>query len=359
MIEKNEIARKWKEVYEIAYKRKMLSDRGYPVDDNIIEFCNFLIPFAKVLDIGCGTGIHSYYFKKLGFKVYGIDLSPHATAFCHSKLGDSFVVGTVQALPFFTSSFDGVFATGVLHYLAEEERKVAIEELLRVVTPKGIVYIGVSTASPKVITSLPSKGFTLFDVLKIRGIANILEVKVDFYLGGGNFGIFVTKGNGISSPQYLEVPLLPTENFWKNLRVINAIKCKRKCLVVLISFPMIKKITKAVEVASTEGFYKLKVWFPTGSSLEKYNLVPPPLNKIKSILDAISERWDREIEIWGDIPPCFLGEYAIYKKMRQSIDSKYVLADKLKLKECKFCRYMSSCEGIPSWIKNVKPQPIK
>lgn len=75
----------------------------------------------KVLDLGCGSGVHSIPAAQLGAKVTGIDISPKQIALANERAKKEnvshqtvFKVGNVESLPFENESFDYIINAGTL-----------------------------------------------------------------------------------------------------------------------------------------------------------------------------------------------------------------------------------------------------
>jgi 2-polyprenyl-6-hydroxyphenyl methylase / 3-demethylubiquinone-9 3-methyltransferase len=84
----------------------------------------------RVLDVGCGGGILSEEFARLGCQVSGLDQSAGsiATAQAHARLGDlaiDYRVGKAEMLPFESASFDVVVCCDMLEHVAEVGKLVA------------------------------------------------------------------------------------------------------------------------------------------------------------------------------------------------------------------------------------------
>lgn len=90
---------------------------------------------AKILDLGCGTGILSKHILKLAPKVdiYGIDISPKAIAIAKRDLkkfkNAKFTVGDTGKLPYKDNTFDIVAGNSILHHISLDE---AMPEIIRV-----------------------------------------------------------------------------------------------------------------------------------------------------------------------------------------------------------------------------------
>jgi SAM-dependent methyltransferase len=104
-----------------------------------------LIPFAElrdksVLEIGCGSGVHTRLLADAGATVTAVDLTPTAVAMTRRRLELAGLEGTVleadaEALPFGDASFDFVWSWGVIHHSEHTGR--VISEVARVLRPGG------------------------------------------------------------------------------------------------------------------------------------------------------------------------------------------------------------------------------
>lgn len=91
----------------------------------------------KFLDVGCGMGGIVLALRKLGFKTWGIEVSPFC--FENSPARKWIKFGEISNLPFKDSSFEVTLSIDVLCYLDKKEAKQAIKELARVT--KGFLFI--------------------------------------------------------------------------------------------------------------------------------------------------------------------------------------------------------------------------
>lgn len=93
-----------------------------------------------VLDVGAGSGRHSYEAHRLGARVVAVDIGD-AIHVARRNLPPEVV--TVQAdaeeLPFDDAAFDLVMAIGVLHHLPDPRR--ALNSLTRLIRPGGHIHI--------------------------------------------------------------------------------------------------------------------------------------------------------------------------------------------------------------------------
>jgi SAM-dependent methyltransferase len=104
-----------------------------------------LIPFEElagkdVLEIGCGTGVHTRLLAEAGAHVTAVDLTPTAVEFTTRRLTQAGLLANVveadaESLPFPEESFDFVWSWGVIHHSTDTDRVIA--EIARVLRPGG------------------------------------------------------------------------------------------------------------------------------------------------------------------------------------------------------------------------------
>lgn len=97
-----------------------------------------------LLDFGCGPGIYSVMFAKLGFEVSGFDISPTNVATAE-ELADRyglserthFATGVGEKLNYDNESFDVIIGIDILHHV---DIAHSIRECLRVLKPGGHAF---------------------------------------------------------------------------------------------------------------------------------------------------------------------------------------------------------------------------
>jgi SAM-dependent methyltransferase len=99
-----------------------------------------------VLDVGCGAGVEVVRFARGGARVAGVDVSGQAAALTRANLAQQglaagIVVGDGERLPFPSSSFDFVYAHGVIQYASDDAAVVA--ECYRVLRRGGLAIFQV------------------------------------------------------------------------------------------------------------------------------------------------------------------------------------------------------------------------
>lgn len=122
---------------ELSEKFKELMDvnRRY-------EFQRFigLVKGKKILDLGCGSGDHSIYFKEQGLDVTAIDLSEEMIKLCKEKGVNAFVKD-IENLDFEEKSFDGIWSVTSLLHIPKSKLKSVIEKLNLILKDEGILYV--------------------------------------------------------------------------------------------------------------------------------------------------------------------------------------------------------------------------
>jgi 2-polyprenyl-3-methyl-5-hydroxy-6-metoxy-1,4-benzoquinol methylase len=96
----------------------------------------------RLLDFGCGPGAYSLIFAKVGFDVYGFDISPNNVILAQQRAKDygfdartHFSTGVGEHLDYPTESFDVVIGVDILHHVNIEP---CIKETLRVLRRGGV-----------------------------------------------------------------------------------------------------------------------------------------------------------------------------------------------------------------------------
>lgn len=101
-----------------------------------------LAPGARVLDVGCGTGVYLKRFAAMGLEPVGVEPAPGMLETARrDNPGLEIKLGVATELPFADASFDAVTAIEVLRYLHVEDVRRSFSEMLRVLKPGGFVFV--------------------------------------------------------------------------------------------------------------------------------------------------------------------------------------------------------------------------
>lgn len=126
--------------FDAIDRRFIDSARLYGTDqqpfDRVIPFSR--IAGARVLEIGCGMGLHTELMARAGADVTSLDLSPTSVAATTVRLNlkglkATVVEGDAEAIPFPAGSFDFVWSWGVIHHSSRTAR--VVREIARVCVP--------------------------------------------------------------------------------------------------------------------------------------------------------------------------------------------------------------------------------
>jgi SAM-dependent methyltransferase len=114
------------------------------------------------LDAGIGTGSIALPLRERGVSLVGVDISRAMLAALRAKCGGQepfpIVRGDLTRLPFADSMFEAVLAASVFHLIPAW--RVALDELLRVVRPGGLLLVSLgSTGSAPETTRLVMQRF--------------------------------------------------------------------------------------------------------------------------------------------------------------------------------------------------------
>ena len=108
-------------------------------------------PEARMLEIGCGAGVHSTAAAKAGWHVVAADIAPGMLAEAKAQSTQpAWIAATAEAPPFRPQSFDVVMMNGVIGYLADPVGVLRIvQSLLR---PGGRLIISWVGKPPQLFT---------------------------------------------------------------------------------------------------------------------------------------------------------------------------------------------------------------
>lgn len=97
----------------------------------------------KILDIGVGTGNLSKKYLNNGYNIIGIDQSRQMMNVAKQKFPNLKVrLGEFLKIPFGNSEFDIIVSTYALHHLNDDEKELAVKEMIRVLKDNGKIVIG-------------------------------------------------------------------------------------------------------------------------------------------------------------------------------------------------------------------------
>jgi len=98
---------------------------------------------SKAIDLGCGTGNYAIYLACRGFDATGIDYSPTAIKIAKQNAErkgakcNFFVADVITELNKINQTWDFAYDWGLLHHIFPEQRQKYLENVHRILNPKG------------------------------------------------------------------------------------------------------------------------------------------------------------------------------------------------------------------------------
>ncbi len=155
----------WSDIY-----RSRMNNLSYP-NENLVRYFHYLfggtnLSKLKLLDYGFGSGNNLKHLYRMGFDVYGVEISEHAKQMTLEKLGDGFDAEKLflmideAALPYENETFDIVVAWQVLYYNSFESFKKVLNVIRGLLKPAGR-FIGTMARMEDVavVNSTPVEGY--------------------------------------------------------------------------------------------------------------------------------------------------------------------------------------------------------
>jgi ubiquinone/menaquinone biosynthesis C-methylase UbiE len=127
-------ARRYYDDFSPTYDQGRTSDYHRMIDDLEIRVAEPYARGARVLELGCGTGLILSRLAEVAEEAVGIDLSEGMAARAKAR-GLDVRIGDIRALPFEDGAFDLTCSFKVLPHVPEVE--AAIREAVRVTRPGG------------------------------------------------------------------------------------------------------------------------------------------------------------------------------------------------------------------------------
>lgn len=120
----------------------------------------------KVLDLGCGPGVDMLYLAEKGFDVTGVDFSPAAATNAEDLLQSKGFSSKVyvdnlfdRVTSFQSGEFQAIMAINSLEYTDVDTFSDAITQVARILGPKGLFLLVVSSSSSKVDVAVSEQIF--------------------------------------------------------------------------------------------------------------------------------------------------------------------------------------------------------
>ncbi len=105
---------------------------------------------SRVLDVGCGFGVHSFNLAPLVKEIQGCDISKEKICFCQARRKSEriknihFRQSNIQGLPFSGQSFDSILVSNFDHLIKNDKKDLL--RLYQLLRPGGILYFDIKNS---------------------------------------------------------------------------------------------------------------------------------------------------------------------------------------------------------------------
>lgn len=106
------------------------------------KFISYIPKGGKVLDLGCGSGRDSLFFKRLGYNVTAVDGSAEMCRQAEKNIGQPVINLTFNKLPY-EAEFDGIWACASLLHVPSSDIKDVLVKIEKTLKTGGYFYFSV------------------------------------------------------------------------------------------------------------------------------------------------------------------------------------------------------------------------
>lgn len=128
------------EFYNSNYNEYYNSTVSLDLSKIYLEFTERLPKEAAVLDLGCGSGRDSLYFKKQGYSVTAVDGSEKLALLASKLLGQEVIVSRFEDLEL-KGKFEGIWACASLLHLNDIELDRLLVKCEDALADNGVLYM--------------------------------------------------------------------------------------------------------------------------------------------------------------------------------------------------------------------------
>lgn len=122
------------------YYDKFYKNKNYAKETEFLK--NFINQNDKIIDIGCGTGIHAFLLQQNGFKVDGLDLNKEMLEIAKTRIHSNLYLQNVLDINI-NQKYDVIISMfAVLNHLKNtQELEKSLMNLKNILTNEGVIII--------------------------------------------------------------------------------------------------------------------------------------------------------------------------------------------------------------------------
>ncbi len=223
MNDKEELVRKGYNILSEKFqKNRPLFDIGIELE----AFRALLPKNAKVLDLGCGTGVpRTKFFVDSGFNVTGIDLSEKMVMYARKNIPEAtFIQQDMTTIDFQENTFDGLIACYSIIHVPREKHALLFKTIHTILKLGGVMLISLGSKEWEgtdnfLGTNMFWSHYSPHKSLQMMKDAGFQIIFDRMIVGGGekHYWILAKKGNTDLSNRFFQIYLELREDFEKQV----------------------------------------------------------------------------------------------------------------------------------------------
>jgi len=119
---------------------------------NCNKFLSHLPSHAHILDLGCGSGRDSLYFKQHGYIVTALDGSEKLAQLATMLINQYVIVTRYESLCYH-EQFEAIWACASLLHCSKNKISTVIQRIIRALKPRGVCYMSFKYGTDETIDS--------------------------------------------------------------------------------------------------------------------------------------------------------------------------------------------------------------